>query len=94
MTEVNGTPVRFFVYRKPDNKVAVLFDACEICGAVGFYTTQSGLICKNCNAPINQMSVGKPGGCNPIPLEASVLEDRVIIAQRDLAAGAKYFQQP
>jgi len=94
VADINGTPVRFFLYRKPDNKVAVLFDACEICGAVGFYTGQAGLICKNCAAPINQMSVGKPGGCNPIPLQAKVLEDRVIVAQGDLASGAKYFQQP
>ena len=94
VADINGTPVRFFLYRKPDNKVAVLFDACEICGAVGFYRGQAGLICKNCAAPINPMSVGKPGGCNPIPLEAKVLEDRVIVAQGDLASGAKYFQQP
>jgi len=92
--DINGTQVRFFIYRKPDNKVAVLFDACEICGAVGFYANQSGLVCKNCAAPINPMSVGKPGGCNPIPLKAKVLEDRVIVAQADLASGAKYFQQP
>jgi high-affinity iron transporter len=94
VAQVNNTPVRFFLYRKPDNKVAVLFDACEICGAVGFYRGQTGLICKNCAAPINPMSVGQPGGCNPIPLKATVLEDRVIVAQGDLASGAKYFQQP
>jgi uncharacterized membrane protein len=92
--DVNGTPVRFFLYRKPDNKVAVLFDACEICGAVGFYANQGGLVCKNCAAPINPMSVGRPGGCNPIPLKATVEEDRVIISQADLTAGAHYFQQP
>ena len=94
VAKVNNTPVRFFVYRKPDNKVAVLFDACEICGAVGFYTSQAGLICKNCAAPINQMSVGQPGGCNPIPLKATVLEDRVIVSQSDLDTAAKYFRQP
>ena len=91
---VNGTPVRFFLYRKPDNKIAVLFDACEICGAVGFYRSQAGVVCKNCAAPINPMSVGQAGGCNPIPLKATLLEDRVIISQADLAAGAKHFQNP
>jgi uncharacterized membrane protein len=40
------------------------------------------------------MSVGQPGGCNPIPLKATVLEDRVIVSQGDLASAAKYFQQP
>jgi len=94
VADIDGTPVRFFLYRKPDNKVAVLFDACEICGAVGFYANQGGLVCKNCAAPINPMSAGKPGGCNPIPLKATAEEDRVIIARGELAAGAHYFQQP
>ncbi len=29
--------VRFWLYQKPDGKIATVFDACEICGAVGFY---------------------------------------------------------
>ncbi len=90
---VDGTPVRFFLYRKPDSKVAAVFDACEICGPAGFYRGQSGLICKNCAAPVNQQSVGQPGGCNPIPLKATVLEDQVVISQSDLAAGVGHFRQ-
>ena len=34
---VKGTKVRFLLYRKPDGKVASVFDACQICGGVGFY---------------------------------------------------------
>ena len=30
--DVKGTKVRFFLYRKPDGKVAAVFDACQICG--------------------------------------------------------------
>ena len=33
----NGTDIRFWLYQKPDGKIATVFDACEICGAVGFY---------------------------------------------------------
>src|SRR5580704_11856686 len=33
----NGTAIRFWLYRKPDGKIATVFDACQICGAVGFY---------------------------------------------------------
>src|SRR5216684_3278410 len=33
----NGTAVRFWLYKKPDGKVATVFDACQICGPVGFY---------------------------------------------------------
>ncbi len=32
-----GVEVRFWLYQKPDGKIATLFDACEICGPVGFY---------------------------------------------------------
>jgi high-affinity iron transporter len=89
----NGTEVRFWLYRKPDGKVATVFDACEICGAVGFYKGPEGIVCKNCAAPINGQSVGMPGGCNPIPLAAQVTSDAVIIKEADIAARAKMFQQ-
>ncbi|MBV9608489.1 MAG: DUF2318 domain-containing protein [Acidobacteria bacterium] len=93
VAEVKNTNVRFFLYRKPDNKVAVLFDACEVCGPVGFYTNSGGLVCKNCVAPINSQSVGQAGGCNPVPLRAEVTGDSVTISEADLAAGAGRFQQ-
>ena len=85
--------IRFFLYQKPDGKIATLFDACEICGAVGFYKGAQGVICKNCAAPINPQSVGMPGGCNPIPLKAEVTSDAVIISEADVAAGSHYFEQ-
>ena len=88
----NGTEIRFWLYQKPDGKVATVFDACEICGAVGFYKGPNGVVCKNCAAPINGQSVGMPGGCNPIPLKAEQTSDAVIIREADLATGARSFQ--
>jgi FTR1 family protein len=88
-----GTEVRFFLYQKPDGKVATLLDACEICGAVGFYKGSQGVICKNCAAPINPQSVGMPGGCNPIPLKAEVTDTAVIISEADVSAGSRYFEE-
>jgi uncharacterized membrane protein len=89
----NGVEVRFWLYQKPDGKVATLFDACEICGPVGFYKGAQGVICKNCAAPINAQSLGMPGGCNPIPLKAQVTDDAVIVSEADVAAGRHYFEQ-
>jgi uncharacterized membrane protein len=83
--DVKGTPVRFLLYRKPDGKVASVFDACQICGGVGFYKGANGIICKNCSAPINQQSVGQAGGCNPIPLPSTQDGDAVVISITDLA---------
>ena len=89
----NGVEVRFWLYQKPDGKIASVLDACEICGAVGFYKASSGVICKNCAAPINPQSVGMPGGCNPIPLTAQVTSDAVIIRETDVAARSRVFQK-
>jgi high-affinity iron transporter len=88
-----GVEVRFWLYQKPDGKIATLFDACEICGGVGFYKGSNGVICKNCASPINLQSVGMPGGCNPVPLKAQVTGDAVIVSEADIAAGRHYFEQ-
>jgi high-affinity iron transporter len=89
----NGVDIRFWLYQKPDGKIATVFDACQICGGVGFYKGPNGVVCKNCAAPINPQSVGTAGGCNPIPLNAAVASDSVIIQETDIAAGARVFQK-
>jgi high-affinity iron transporter len=89
----NGTEIRFWLYQKPDGKVATVFDACQICGAAGFYKTANGVVCKNCAAPINPQSVGSTGGCNPVPLKATQTADAVIIEEADVAAHSRLFAQ-
>jgi len=90
---VNGTRVRFLLYRKPDGNIASVFDACQICGGVGFYKGTSGIICKNCAAPINPQSVGQAGGCNPIPLHMEQDGDNVVISVTDLAQQVGQFSK-
>ena len=89
--DVKGVPVRFLLYRKPDGKVESVFDACQICGGVGFYKDSKGIVCKNCSAPINPQSVGQAGGCNPIPLPSTQDGDAVVISITDLARQAGQF---
>ena len=95
---VNGTEVRFLLYRKPNGDVVTVFDACGICGPVGFYKSSSGIICKNCSAPINGASVGQSGGCNPIPLTTDEEKDdkgtvtAVVVSLAELSKGAQTFQ--
>jgi high-affinity iron transporter len=89
----NGAEIRFWLYQKPDGKIATVFDACEICGAVGFYKGPNGVVCKNCAAPINSQSVGTKGGCNPVPLTSQQTSDAILIREADIAAGARMFQQ-
>jgi high-affinity iron transporter len=87
-TMLNGKPVRFLIYKKPNGKLVTVMDACEICGGVGYYNGAQGLTCKNCNAPVNGQTVGEGGGCNPIPLASSIDGSKVTISQTDLEHGA------
>ncbi|HXP16117.1 MAG TPA: Fe-S-containing protein [Terriglobales bacterium] len=87
-----GTAIRFWLYQKPDGKVATVFDACTICGPVGFFKGPNGVVCKNCAAPINGQSVGTSGGCNPVPLKAEQTVDAIVIREADIAAGSRLFQ--
>lgn len=89
----NGVQVRFWLMKRPDGKIATVFDACEICGSVGFYKNGTGVVCKNCAAPINMQSVGSAGGCNPIPLKAVQTADSIVIQEADIAAGSRVFAQ-
>jgi high-affinity iron transporter len=88
-----GTEVRFLLYQKPDGKMVAVFDACEICGPVGFFKGPNGLVCKNCASPINSQSVGTPGGCNPLPLHSTTNGDAIVIQEADLASRVKVFQR-
>src|SRR3954454_3725038 len=87
----NATNVRFWLYQKPDGKIATVFDACEICGSVGFYKSGNGVICKNCAAPINPQTVGTAGGCNPVPLKVTQTADAVIIEEADISVATRLF---
>lgn len=88
---VNGTEIRFLLYRKNNGEVATIYDACGVCGAVGFYKHGNDIICKNCSAPINAQSLGQAGGCNPIPLKSTVVGDNIVITAQDLSKEAAQF---
>jgi len=92
VAHLSGGDVRFLLYRKPDGDTVAVFDACQICGGIGFYQTSSGIVCKNCAAPVNPQAVGQPGGCNPIPLNATTNGGNIIISAQSLASGLHYFQ--
>lgn len=76
--------VTFMVIKRDEDDFAVALNACGICPARGYHQEGAVLVCDNCNAPINMETVGMPGGCNPIPLAASLVEGQVVIAAADL----------
>jgi high-affinity iron transporter len=88
-----GKTVRFLLFKRPDGKVVSVYDACGICGPVGFQKNGQMVVCKNCSAPVNPQSVGEPGGCNPIPLKSSASADSIVIAEIDLTQGMEQIRQ-
>jgi len=85
------TDVRFLLVRYADGSISTALDACQICGPKGYGQEGETAICKNCNAPIAMDTIGQGGGCNPLPLAASLGTDSVVIAVEELArAGASF----
>ena len=71
----------------------VVFDACALCGDMGYVKRGDELICIACNVRIFLPSVGKKGGCNPIPLAHRIEEDKIIISVYDVLEGSNFFSQ-
>lgn len=71
--------IKFIVIKRLTGTLAVCLDACEICPPEGYGQREEHVICIYCMTPIPVNTVGEPGGCNPIPLEASVTERDVRI---------------
>ena len=65
-----GKQIRFFLLNRFSDRVSpvIVFDSCMICGDMGYIKRGNDLICISCNVRIFLPSVGKEGGCNPIPM--------------------------
>jgi hypothetical protein len=74
-----GNKVRFFVLMTPDGKLTVDLDACAICKPDGYGQAEGTVICYYCKTLIPLDTVGKPGGCNPVPVLFTEREDGVHI---------------
>ncbi len=82
---LEGDTVILLVIRKPDGKLAVALDACEICPPEGYGKSEGEVVCLYCMTPIPLDTLGMPGGCNPIPLEVEITDSSVIIKMDEIA---------
>lgn len=78
--------VRLLVMKKPDGRLAICLDACEVCPPDGYGQAAEHVICIYCNTPIPFPAVGQEGGCNPIPLAAETTEKEVRISLAEIRA--------
>ncbi len=88
--DVAGHAARFLVIESGKD-VKTAFDACQICGTDGYNEIGGNVVCLHCDANINIPTIGRAGGCNPIPLPSRVEGDAVVIREADLAAEAGQF---
>ena len=70
---------RFFVLMTPAGKLSVDLDACAICKPDGYGQAEGTVICYYCKTLIPLDTVGKPGGCNPVPMSFTEKDDGVHI---------------
>lgn len=91
----DGHVIRFFLINRSRGlaKIGVVYDACMLCGDMGYLQEKNEVICIACNVRIFVPSIGKAGGCNPIPLTHQVEGEEVVISIQDLDKGARYFSQ-
>jgi hypothetical protein len=74
-----GREARFFVLLAPTGHLTVDLDACAICKPDGYGQTEGTIICYYCKTLIPLDTVGKPGGCNPVPIPFTEKKDGVHI---------------
>ena len=87
-----GEQVRYIVILKGGSAYGVGLDACEICGATGYYERDSQVICKLCDVQMNKATIGTRGGCNPIPIEYRIESGKLKVPQTELENNAKIFK--
>ena len=88
----SGAQVRYIVILKGGSAYGVGLDACEICGATGYYERDNQVICKLCDVQMNKATIGTRGGCNPIPVEYRIEEGKLKIPQSELEKNAPIFK--
>jgi len=90
----DGKVVRFFIIdRYPgEQKFGVVFDACMLCGDAGYSQSGDQVLCLACGVHIFIPSIGKPGGCNPIPIPNWQRKgNEILVSKKTLESGLQYF---
>ncbi|OCG25474.1 hypothetical protein A9G11_02285 [Gilliamella sp. wkB108] len=88
----DGTVVRFIIIKKSENAYGVGLDACDICGATGYYQRGDQVVCILCDVVMNIATIGFPGGCNPVPLKFEIIEGSMVIRPAHLEAEKNRFK--
>ena len=89
-----GKAVRFFIINRLADRVSlgVVFDAYLLCGDQGYVMQGNQVVCVACGVHMFIPSIGRPGGCNPVPInDWQQTETEIIINKQSLEEGLNYF---
>ena len=90
----NGITVRFFILKSSDGVIRAAYDACDVCWreGKGYYQDGDHMVCRNCGQRFASVKVNEiKGGCNPAPLERTLVGNKLIIKTADILQGVPYF---
>ena len=87
-----GKGIRFIIVQKKGMSFGVGFDACDVCGDVGYYERKDEVVCNRCDVVMNKSTIGLKGGCNPVPLDSRIENGGIIILTEDLQKEAHRFK--
>jgi uncharacterized membrane protein len=93
-TTAAGRDVRFFVMKSSDGVVRAAFDACDTCyrDRLGYHQQGDVMVCNKCGRTFRSVDINVlQGGCNPAPLERTVVGDQVVLKAASIALGTTYF---
>lgn len=91
----DGTPINFFVLKSSDGVIRAAFDACDVCyrAKKGYRQDGIDMVCNNCDMRFASDKINEvKGGCNPAPIERTMVNGQLLIAESELVAGARYFR--
>ncbi|MGF7432887.1 Fe-S-containing protein [Pasteurella bettyae] len=90
----DGKAIRFLlINRQPDKlSFAPVFDACLLCGDQGYVMQDNQVVCVGCGVRIFTPSIGKEGGCNPVPIaDWHQTDTDIVISKAGLLEGINLF---
>lgn len=87
-------PVSFFVLKSSDGVFRAALDACDVCfrALKGYRQEGDFMVCNNCNQRFESTMINVVnGGCNPAPLTRIVAGDQIVLHEKELIDGRRYF---
>ena len=93
-TTAAGREVKFFVMKSSDGVIRAAFDACDTCyrERKGYRQQGDVMVCNNCGRTFRSVDINVlQGGCNPAPLERSVVGDQLALTAASIEVGTTYF---